>query len=69
MLKRFLKDIKKHALFEDGDRLLLAISGGVDSMVLWDLVEKGGFDYAVAHCNFKLRGEESDKDEALLGNV
>jgi len=47
---------------------LLAVSGGVDSMVMADLFRKQGFSIHVAHCNFSLRGEESDLDEQLVKN-
>lgn len=49
-------------------RYLLAVSGGMDSMCLLDLFSKAlpSSDYAVAHCNFSLRGEESDGDQALV---
>ena len=49
-------------------RFLLAVSGGMDSMCLLDLFGKvlPASDYAVAHCNFSLRGEESDGDQALV---
>lgn len=66
MQERFLQFIKKHALFDRKHKLLLAISGGVDSMVMWDLVNQAGNEYAVAHCNFQLRGSDSDEDEAFV---
>lgn len=66
MLDRFLQNIKKHALFEPNDQLLVAVSGGVDSVVMVDLLHKGGYQLTLAHCNFQLRGEESNKDEALV---
>jgi len=68
MLKSFLELIKKRALFNPGEKVLLAISGGVDSMVLWELMSKSGMAYSVAHCNFQLRGTESDADELLVKN-
>ena len=46
--------------------VLLAISGGVDSMVLWDLFEKSGQKYSIAHVNFSLRATASDADEELV---
>ena len=47
-------------------KLLLAVSGGIDSMVLYDLLIKLQYDLSLAHCNFNLRGDASDKDEAFL---
>ncbi|MBP5333678.1 MAG: tRNA lysidine(34) synthetase TilS [Bacteroidales bacterium] len=46
--------------------LLVAVSGGIDSMCLMEKVRLEGEPFAVAHCNFRLRGEESDADEALV---
>ncbi len=66
MLDRFLQFIKKHALFDEKDKLLVAVSGGVDSMVLCDLLIKSKFDIGIAHCNFQLRGEYADRDEAFV---
>ena len=66
MLQRFLQYNNKYALISEEDELLLTVSGGVDSMVLWHLVEELGFKYKLAHCNFGLRGVESDADETLI---
>ncbi|HNQ68588.1 MAG TPA: tRNA lysidine(34) synthetase TilS [Bacteroidales bacterium] len=47
-------------------RLLCAVSGGVDSTVMLHVLNDYGFDCIVAHCNFKLRGQESDEDERFV---
>ncbi|TDL99390.1 MAG: tRNA lysidine(34) synthetase TilS [Flavobacteriaceae bacterium] len=58
-LEKDFKHLKHH-------KLLLAVSGGVDSMVLLHALYTLGFDILVAHCNFKLRGEDSDLDQKLV---
>ena len=47
-------------------RLLLTVSGGMDSMVMLDVILKAGYGCEVAHCNFNLRGSESDSDARLV---
>ncbi len=47
-------------------KLLVAVSGGIDSMVLGDLVLKTNLNFAVAHCNFQLRGKDSEEDEEFV---
>jgi len=66
VLEQFLNHIRKNQLIQPADKVLLAVSGGVDSMVMFDLFTKAQIPFAVAHCNFGLRGEESDGDEAFV---
>jgi len=66
MLKQFLQNIESQQLIPEGQRVLLAVSGGIDSMVLLHLFERSGFDYGLVHCNFHLRGDESDGDEQFV---
>lgn len=56
----------KYKLFSPNDKVLLAVSGGIDSMVMADLFLESGIATGVAHCNFRLRGKESDQDEKFV---
>ena len=71
MLRQFIQKVEDMRRLIENQRsasFLLAVSGGMDSMCLLDLFSKTlpAADYAVAHCNFSLRGEESDGDQALV---
>jgi len=66
MLQKFLQYIKKEKLFEQKHKLLVAVSGGTDSMALCELLREAKFNFAVAHCNFQLRGAESDGDATFV---
>lgn len=66
MQDQFVQNIETKGLIARGQKVLLAVSGGIDSMVLLYLFEKSGFEYGVVHCNFQLRGEESDGDEEFV---
>ena len=67
--ERFQQYIEEQGLFSHDDRLLLTVSGGVDSMVMLSLFVAAGYQVGVAHCNFQLRGRESDEDEVLVAEV
>mgnify|MGYP001179615477 FL=1 len=66
MIDRFRSFIEIHQLIPPGGKTLLAVSGGIDSMAMWKLFETAGREYGVIHCNFSLRGEDSDDDERLV---
>jgi tRNA(Ile)-lysidine synthase len=51
------------------DKLLLAVSGGVDSVALCELCKQADYDFEIAHCNFQLRGEESEEDEKFVKSL
>ena len=66
MQEAFLKTIEKEDILDKSDKLLLAVSGGADSMVMATLFYQSGFNIELAHCNFNLRGEESDEDQQFV---
>jgi tRNA(Ile)-lysidine synthase len=66
LLEKFKMFVQQHDLFTPKDRLVLAVSGGVDSVVLCELCKQGGYAFVIAHCNFQLRGEESERDETFV---
>lgn len=66
MQHKFQDHIAQHFPELSGKKILLAISGGVDSMVLLHLCQEAKLDITVAHCNFQLRASESDGDETLV---
>src|SRR4030095_5872433 len=64
--ERFKKNISDNNLFSSKDKLLLAVSGGIDSVVLCELCKQAGYNFTIVHCNFQLRGEESNRDEEFV---
>lgn len=69
MIVKFKNFVTKHNLFDETDKVLLSVSGGRDSIVLMKLFAQAGFVFGVAHCNYHLRGEESDRDERFVRDV
>jgi len=68
MIKEFSRILKELGV-SNKTRILLALSGGVDSVVLFDLFQKMNCDFAIAHCNFCLRGNESEDDEKFIYSI
>ncbi|HEY9164743.1 MAG TPA: tRNA lysidine(34) synthetase TilS [Candidatus Kryptonia bacterium] len=69
-LNKFERFVRKHQLISTDDKLVIGVSGGIDSSVLLDLLmelrERLGLEIAVAHINHKLRAEESEEDERFV---
>ncbi|TAF75091.1 MAG: tRNA lysidine(34) synthetase TilS [Bacteroidetes bacterium] len=69
MIEKFKKYIFEECKIEPNAKVILAISGGLDSCVVLDLFLKSGINFALAHCNFKLRGDESDENERFVSQL
>lgn len=66
MTERFTQNIKSNKLFNSKDKWLVAVSGGLDSVVLLHLLHNTGIKLGIVHCNFQLRSSESDADEMFV---
>ena len=66
MLRQFKQFVNQNGLFGRGERLLAAVSGGADSVVMLHLLAQCRLKVAVAHCNFQLRGADADGDEEFV---
>jgi len=66
MLKDFFRYLKNKKLFNRYEKILLTVSGGLDSMVMAELFRRAEHNFSIAHCNFNLRGSESDGDEEFV---
>lgn len=67
--ERLRQFIAEKELFQPDETLLLAVSGGKDSVLMAHLFAEAGFRFAIAHCNFQLRGQASDADETFVGEL
>ena len=61
--------IKEHKLLEPGKKVLVALSGGADSVALLVVLHRLGYNCEAIHCNFHLRGEESNRDEQFVNHL
>jgi tRNA(Ile)-lysidine synthase len=66
MLTSFLEYTSQNSLVKSTDKILLAVSGGIDSIAMCHLFHKSGFQFSLAHANFQLRGEAADGDEEFV---
>ncbi len=69
MLAEFLINFNKLVPAGSRGKVLLTVSGGIDSVVMCDLFSEAGLDCGIAHCNFRLRGEESDGDAVFVSKL
>ncbi|ARS36326.1 tRNA lysidine(34) synthetase TilS [Pontibacter actiniarum] len=66
MLQKVSGFIQSHGLCQPGSKILAAVSGGIDSTVLCEVLHQLKYDFAVAHCNFGLRAEEAEADQLFV---
>ena len=69
MLQKFKQHLHQNFPFLEDKKLLIAISGGIDSVVLAHLCSQLNLNFSLCHCNFNLRGQESDDDEAFVTSL
>lgn len=67
--EKFLQQLKRFPFLQKQQKQLLAVSGGVDSIVLCDLMFVSEYDFVITHCNFQLRGAESERDEQFVRSL
>ncbi len=64
--EKFIQHLKSFPFIQKTELQLLAVSGGLDSILLCHLMMHSGYDFVIAHCNFQLRGDESERDENFV---
>ncbi|MCD4737429.1 MAG: tRNA lysidine(34) synthetase TilS [Bacteroidales bacterium] len=69
MLERFKSFITNENLFRKEEKIIVSVSGGIDSVVMAGLFAEADFKFVIAHCNFNLRGRYSDEDEDFVSGI
>jgi len=64
--ERFIQFIEQNQLFSRNDKILAAVSGGMDSVLMARLLKEAGFNFSIAHCNFQLRADEANADQQFV---
>lgn len=68
-VKQFNDFIEQNSLFNNNSKILAAVSGGMDSVLMAHLLKQAGYDFSIVHCNFQLRGDESIADQDFCQNL
>lgn len=68
-VNQFVNFIEQNSLFTPAAKILAAVSGGIDSVLMVHLLKAAGYDFGIAHCNFQLRGNEALRDQAFCRDL
>src|ERR1700744_434760 len=68
-VKKFTEFVQQNSLFTINSKILAAVSGGMDSVVMAHLLKASDFNFSIAHCNFQLRGDEAIRDQAFCNDL